>query len=141
MNKLFLIVAWVSILCAIGGFLLFIFWSVYPYKTVVFLDTVFPVQNKTVTAGTDVLYTSRYCKYMNLPALVTRTFKDELVFVTPSTVTNRPMGCNSITVIVTVPKELPAGKYVMQQVYQIQVNPVRTITITKDTESFTVVAP
>ena len=132
-------ISYIVLLIAFGVLILIGYWLLYPYKIVEFKDTVFPVMNKVVKRGQLVTYTSNYCKYMDKPAIVTRTFKNELIFLSPSTITNRPLGCNTIVVSVLVPSELPVGKYFMEQVYQFEVNPLRKITIIENTEEFEVV--
>ena len=115
------------------------FWLYYPYKTVVFQDSVFTVITKTVKRSSHLSYISNYCKYINKPALVTRTFTNELLFSTPTMVTNRSMGCNTITVSIEVPQELPVGTYHLANTYLFEVNPVRKIIISENTEEFKVV--
>jgi len=133
---------YMSVLTLIMGFLmigLVAYWMLYPYKPVVFNDPEFPIINNIVKQGQMLIYTSNYCKYMNIPAQVTRTFANEILYVTPSTITNRPMGCNIIHISVLVPQELPIGTYQLQQTYVFQVNPIRQITITEKTEEFQVI--
>jgi hypothetical protein len=139
MNKLFNFIAWLSIISALGIVGLVIFWMLYPYKPIMFKDNTFPVFVKTVKQGSFAYYTTNYCKYMKIPALVTREFANDLIFVTPTTVSNREMGCHTINIAVLIPAELPPGVYVMRQRYEYEVNPIRKITIIKDTESFKVV--
>ena len=115
-----------------------IYWLTYPYNPLVFNDFEFPIINKVIHQGDMIYYRSNYCKYMNLPALVTRTFANDILYVTPSTVTNRPMGCNVITIGVSVPHELPIGSYQIKMRYDFRVNPIRTITILENTEEFEV---
>ena len=124
---------------AMALILLVIFWLVYPYKTVEFKDKVFPVINKIVKRGKLVNYTANYCKYGDFTAIVTRTFRNGLIYVMPSTITNRPQGCHTMTVSVLIPLEIPIGTFIMEQVYKIQVNPIRSVTIIQNTEPFEVV--
>jgi hypothetical protein len=133
-------VSYISILSAIIFLVTYFYWSFYPYKTIVFQDQVFPIVNKTIKQGTFLQYTSRYCKYFNSEALVTRSFVDQLIFSMPSMITDRPMGCHTITVEVSVPTELPVGKFHLLNTYEIQVNPIRKVVIEQSTEEFTVVA-
>jgi hypothetical protein len=123
---------------AIVGFV-YLFWSFYPYKTIEFTDKVFPISNKIVKRGEAIRYTANYCKCIDKEALVTREFRNELIFVAPSTINNRPSGCHSLVIQTIIPEELPTGKFTMRMTYQYQVNPIRTITIIQDTEEFEVV--
>lgn len=120
-------------------FCIIIFWSVYPYKVLEFKDNKFPVIIKTVEQGRDLQYISRYCKYMDLPATVTGTYANGIIYTVPTVNTNREAGCHSIIVQITIPLELPVGKIHFERVYQFRVNPIRTISITHRTEDFTII--
>jgi hypothetical protein len=133
------IISYISISSAIILLLVIFYWYFYPYKPVIFQDKVFPIAVKTIKKGDLLFYTSNYCKYMELSAHVTRTFHNELLFVTPTTITNRPMGCNTINIGVLIPNELPAGEYKIENTYEFQVNPIRKVIIKEETEAFTVV--
>lgn len=134
--RLFHIISLLSIVMGAVLIVLVTAWQLWPYQPIVYKDAVFPISHKTVHAGSMVHYTVNYCKNMDIPAEVTREFINELIFVTPTTISNRPVGCHSIEISVLVPSELPTGHYLMRQHYTYQVNPIRTITITKDTEAF-----
>jgi hypothetical protein len=137
--KIINIISYIAILLGILTILTVTYWLTYPYEPLVFQDEKFPVINKIIKRGEMVVYTSNYCKYADLPALVTRTFKNELIFLTPTSITNRPIGCNSITIAVTIPKELPSGIFRLENTYEFQVNPIRKIIVLEDTEDFQVV--
>ena len=138
-NRLLNLVSCLSLLFALAFGIIIFYWVVYPYKPMVFKAKVFPISNKIVKIGMTLSYVSDYCKNIDLPAMVTREFRNELIFVTPSTITNRPTGCHKILIGVLIPPELPAGKYIMAQTYTYQVNPIRTITVRENTEEFEVI--
>jgi hypothetical protein len=141
--KLFKVLTYISYLTVLIGLvatLVVTYWLVYPYKTTVFKDAMFPVVTKVVKSGANIEYISNYCKYINLPALATREFRNQLIFTTPSVITNRDLGCHVLSFTIPVPLELPPGKYILHQVYEYQVNPIRTVVLQHDTEPFTVVA-
>lgn len=117
---------------------LVVYWIVYPYKTVVFNKEEFEITTPVVKQGGFVHYLNDYCKFIDLPAKVTRSFINGLIYVSPSTIVNRPKGCNSFDIAVKIPEELPPGKYQMEMSYQYQINPVRVITIKHNTEEFEV---
>jgi len=118
--------------------IIILYFLYYPYNPLVFNDLEFPVVNKVIHQGDMLYYHSNYCKYMDLSALVTRTFANNILYLTPSTITNRPMGCNNIVIGVLVPPELPIGSYQIKMRYDFRVNPIRTITILENTEEFEV---
>lgn len=115
------------------------YWSLFPYRTLEFKDEFFPIHNKVIEQGGYFQYVSNYCKYISLPASVSRTFVDGIIYTTPATTTDRAVGCHSILVGVNVPRELPPGLYHMEVIYQYKVNPIRTITVKHPSEQFTIV--
>ena len=139
MTKVFNIVSWVTL--ALFQFVLFlcIFWAVWPYRTLELKDTKFPVLTPKVKQGGKLVYQSKYCKYINLTATVSRSFINGVIFNTPSMITDRTVGCHTVTPLMNVPPELLPGKYRVQVIYIYEVNPIRTITIKHETEDFEVI--
>lgn len=111
----------------------------YPFKTVEFKDNRFPVLTKQVKQGKEMIFVSSYCKYVDLPATVSRAFINDFAYATETTITYAKKGCNTMKVVVYVPKELPLGKYYLHNKFVYQVNPLRTITLVHDSEEFEVV--
>ena len=116
-----------------------IFWMVYPYKTIEFKDEKFYVSTKEVKQGDAIKFVARYCKYTHLPALVARSFMNDIFYAIPYVTTNRPTGCDDSVIAVKVPQELPAGTYYLKTRYIYQVNPIRTIVVEMNTDDFTVI--
>ena len=139
MGKFWQLYAWATILIAFLLLMLLGVWQFYPYKTLVFKDKPFPVINKVVRRGGFLQYTSNYCKYIDMSATLSRIFVNGLVYSTPMTQTNRKLGCHKVTVGVGIPHELPVGFYRLDNTYEYQVNPIRTIIIKGSTEVFEVV--
>ena len=138
MNRFFNILSIISISISIILIFIIVYWLTYPYKPLVFNDSVFRIKNKEVKAGGNLVYISNYCKYMNLNAIVSRTFNNGLIFITPPTTTGRPVGCAIINVNISIPTEIPEGKYYLENIYVYQVNPFRTIIVSHKSEEFTV---
>ena len=138
MNKCFYFFSWLSIMAGAIFILLLTFWLVFPYRPIEFQDVEFSVKNTMVQRGKMLFYTANYCKYMKLSAKVTRSFVNSIIYVTPTTITDRPMGCNSLVIGTTVPQELPPGTYKAEMSYQFQVNPIRTVIVKMTTEEFEV---
>lgn len=111
---------------------------VYPYKIIEWNDEIFPIENKIVRAGESLIFTSDYCKYVDLPATISRSFINNFAYATTPTITNAHKGCKKMRVIVPIPAELPDGEYYLHTKYVYEVNPLRKITYTKDTEKFTI---
>jgi hypothetical protein len=141
MNKLFQIVAWLTILGALGLMGLLAYWLLFPYKLVTFDRETYPImnENKTVKQGGLLTYHADYCKYTTLAPKIYRTYEDGLVFVVPEVATSRESGCHEIDVNIIVPRSLPVGVYKLQTIYVYKVNPVREVSLTVNTDKFTVV--
>jgi len=118
---------------------LIIFWSVYPYKPIVFKDKVFHVIQEKVKAGGLFTYASRYYKKTEIASNVSCEYINGLSFSTPMTISNKPIGEQNLNITTIIPKELPPGKYVRKCVYRYQVNPIRIVTVIMQTEPFEVI--
>jgi hypothetical protein len=123
--------AWVLII--IGAY-----WSLYPYKPIEILDKPMDVPNKIVKIGEVLTYHADYCKNMNLPSTVTRSFVDGVKYDLPPVNTDNPTGCHELYPALIVPN-IPPGVYHLLINYQYQVNPIRTITVQVVTENFTII--
>jgi len=138
MNKALFIGIWGVLLTAFGMMLVFFYWTFYPYKTLEFKQDTFPVENKVIDPGGNLIYSVDYCKYTDLPATVSRSFADSLLFPMQSMTTNNRKGCGVNRVVIPIPESLELGDYFMIIRYQYQVNPIRQITLVKQTDGFTV---
>lgn len=136
--KILNILSWItlSFIYVVAGVM--VFWSVYPYKTLEFKSKLL-VPQTTVRQGGYLEYISDYCKYVDLPATISRSFVNGIVFTTPLTFTDRAKGCNKIKVGIVIPPELAVGKYHLEIIYQYKVNPVRAITIKNESEEFYII--
>lgn len=136
MKKLINYFVWATIAVALGLAILMLFWLNYPYRIIEFDSDKFSVDRYYVRQGQVIVFDSNYCKYTDLSAGVYRIFKNDIIFHTPKMIGNIKKGCSSVSVAVPIPKELPPGEYVIENVYEYQVNPIRSIVIRHDTEPF-----
>ena len=140
LGKLFYCIAWATLAVATGLIILVTYWLTYPYKTIDFIDLPNKIEVKTVKSGGYLVYNVEYCKYTDLNPLVSRSFVDGILYVSPEQpATKKPIGCGTNHVQIYVPKALPLGKYVLKTSYKYQVNPLRTIDISTETEQFEVI--
>ncbi len=97
----------------------------------------------TVEAGKDVLVQSSYCKNHNtLRTTIRQEFHDDLVFQLPDTTTNAPKGCGvRFSAALKIPTNLPPDTYTLVFTFVYQINPIRSVSYTFETNEFTVVAP
>jgi hypothetical protein len=122
-----------------AGFLaLCAYWLLYPYKVLEFKNNPAQVLQENVEAGQMVTYMSEFCRYTDLPAIVTRQFIDGVIYTTPSENTTDTIRCGTRTQLVRVPPTLMPDRYHIKVVVQIKVNPIRTMTYEFFTEEFNV---
>ncbi len=142
-NNFFYITSYATLFLVQCLIIVLAFWAFYPYKTLTFKDPVFPVVSKVVRAGESVQFVSNYCKYFNGMGRTSRAYVDTVLFYIPpvASITSKlPKGCGSLTVSVPTSTEMATGSYYIRNIYEYQVNPIRTIVITHDTEKFTIVS-
>lgn len=139
MKKVMFYFSGLSIISAFISLCVVIFWLVYPYKVLEIKDPVFPVVNKTVKQNGELKFVSNYCKYLDITCKTSRFFLNEIIYYIPQTTSHIKIGCQKITISVHVPDTLPPSIYYLQNIYEYQVNPIRTITVIKNTEKFRVI--
>lgn len=135
-TKLINFISYATLALAFGMITTLFYWSVYPYKPIVISITAI---NTTVKAGDSLFYQADYCKYMQLPATVSRSFVDGIIFSTASIVADNPVGCRTSKMVIEVPKGLISGEYTLKIIYSYQVNPIRHVDVVTVTNPFTVV--
>jgi hypothetical protein len=111
----------------------------YPVKTIEFKQQPLIVLDKEIQKGEDLQYVSEYCKYIDKPAWVSRYFIDGLVFTLDPITTDMPIGCHTKIVSIKIPETLPKGTYSFKVVATYTINPLRSETITWQTEEFNVI--
>lgn len=136
-TKLSHIIVTVILFFSSAIFLLFLCWWSWPYNPVTYTEPVL-VLDKEVKAGTLVQYKVSYCKRSAAPAVVDRQFVDGIIYTVPSVKPNFPLGCHTKIQTVEVPPNLPPSDYKIRVYVSYQVNPIRTITVTYDTNYFKV---
>lgn len=138
--KLFQVIAWFTIIAALGLMFLFGFWMLYPYQPVVFNDEVYPVlnENKTVEQGGILKYEVDYCKYVEQVPVVIKKYVDGLIYETPEGRGVVYQGCRVQIVDNVVPENLIPGEYYMQITVDYEMNPLRHVVYNNTTERFTV---
>lgn len=134
MNKPFYLVSWITILsglalCLYVGYLL-----TYPFKV---SESTFKVVSSVVKPGGNLILAVDYCKWMDVPAIVTRQLNDGVIIELPPAVTNLPVGCYKNTIrYIPLPTGIPEGKYTYQTTLEYQVNILRTVRSTTTSPEF-----
>ena len=90
-----------------------------------------------------MLVQSSYCKnHDTISTIIRREFHDDLVFQLPDTTTNAPKGCRTrFSTPLKIPSNLPPDTYTLYFTFVYQINPIRSVNYTFETNKFTVVAP
>jgi hypothetical protein len=129
----------ISLVILLGALFLFMFWLVYPYKTVTFNKEPFRVLTPVIKRGENLIYEIDCCKYIKMSPMTARSFVDELIYNLPMGIaTPKPLGCGVYKFNLLVPLTLPPDTYVLKTVYKYQVNPIREIEVVGVTEKFIV---
>jgi hypothetical protein len=136
LKQVFFIVGNLAIIVGIVLIGVYVYWQTYPYKVITISEDSIPISPTIVKPGDYVNLTIKYCKYLPLPATVSQTFEDDLIYTRPTFITNNPTGCKTSVTSTQIPLQLPNGTYTIKQIYSYQVNPVRVITVTSQTIPF-----
>lgn len=128
-----------------SGFILLgliLFWSLQPFGTdIVEFPQGLHVQESTVVAGGNITIDAPYCKNSDTRATnVARWFQDELTYYLPAQSGNIPKGCNlDYKTVVQIPENLPTDIYTYNLTFTYEVNPIKTVQYTFQTNEFKVI--
>ncbi len=128
-----------SLMCVMATCIYLIYLMVFPLKVVIFHEHPFPVMKKILTYGEVVPYRLHITKHVDTYANVTARFVNDMVYTIPDYTAYRKKGTyNIIAGSVTVPGGLYPGQYKLEITYRYQVNWLRNVVITVETEKFEV---
>ena len=114
------------------------FWLVYPYKTIAFHNSPFPVIGPVVRGQQLNLYVE-HTRFTDLPATAIARYTDGIMFTAlPMTFQKHPGSYKGISCSWKVPEVLPPGKYYLDLSFSYEVNPLRTIVVQARTQEFVV---
>lgn len=117
-----------------------IYWLLYPYKPIEFMDGDFKTNSEFILQGGYLSYTIEYCKDNDLIPEVSTSYVDGIIYTTPrDPQAFYPSGCHIKNFLIYIPKALPAGSYYIDQVFTFQVNPIREVIVEAKTEMFEVI--
>jgi hypothetical protein len=133
-NKLFLGVAWVTLIAALFSILMVTYWMVRPYTGLYNVPQPFPVNPAVAQVGHLVSYTVSYCidETLPLPLTVTREMElqgpNGMLFPLSPTIgymiTQR---CETRTLAFGIATYVPPGTYHVHYNTDLRVNPFRDI--------------
>ena len=126
----------------------FVFISVVAYWTLpratpfTFYTADSPVlnENRTVEAGGQLkVLTDFTSNYNGKHVSVNRTLEDGVLITYPETSYTTEKGRQTFERYFEIPEYLPTGRYRMRIVNYVKINPMKTVTVTRYTEYFTIV--
>jgi len=118
------------------------FWSFQPFGTnVIEFPKGLHVENKTVKAGDSITINAPYCKNAETRATtIARWFQDKLTYYLPAQQGNIPKGCNyNYKSVIQIPENLPTDLYTYNLTFTYELNPIKTVQYTFQTNSFNVI--
>lgn len=118
-----------------------IFYLAFPFKTIEYQQQPAKILTPVVKAGENVKYELSYCRYIKTHAKVSRQFIDGVIYTTPSFEQTLPTGCHKIIMAVRVPPTLNSDTYKLRVLVNFEINKLRTIEKSFETEEFEVVSP
>lgn len=127
-------------LILLAGLFLVAYWLIFPLK-VIEVKTPQPlaVQEKQIQAGDTIHYNLDFCKYTTAPTYTIRQLVDhDMFFYGLQIVSNLPPGCRSSVSSFLIPKDVPPGTYHIVVTALYKLNPLRTYTLSYQTQEFTV---
>jgi len=137
-SKMYLLTTYILLAIMTIVLLLFTYWQFAPYKTVT-INSV-KLEETTVTQGENLAVDLNYDRYTNLTSRVHREFLNGIIFTTPTSDGPGKPGHYDRRLEVEIPLTIPPGEYILKTYAVFQVNPIRQITVTWETEKFTVLS-
>lgn len=138
MKKPFFIISILTILSAVIMIGVITFWTIYPYKPMVINKEPIEVLTKEVGRGKPLIYRIDYCKNLDVPATIQKSYENDIIFPASTTHPVNNVGCRVVNISQVIPYELPSGKYRLKIVFIYKVNPIREIAVTTYTDYFNV---
>ena len=122
--------------------LLFTYWTFYPYKPLV-IESPVEVITKDVWVGEFVLVKYNFTKNTSVQPVIRKSLVDGIVFLLPNTHPINRAGGREDKVVSTliVPSTVPCGEYYIKYVATYEMNPIRTVIVEYESETFTIHSP
>ena len=125
-----------------GTFLLIlvvVFWLAYPYRTIAFANSPFPVEPEIYRANDYLKIHVEYERYTDVPSIAVVRFTDGITFTMLPMTFQKPKGSGKeLSMSIRVPPTLPPGKYYLDICFSYRVNPIREIVVVAQTQQFEV---
>ena len=118
------------------------FWSFQPFGTnVIEFPKGLNVTTPVVKAGDSITIEAGYCKNLRTQSTtLTRSFQDQITYFIPVQQSNVPTGCHpEYKSIIEIPHNLPTDTYTYNITFTYQVNPIKTMEYTFESNQFKVI--
>lgn len=138
-NLSLLVVFWTLLLLLIYGVA-----TLYPYEIVKFKKEdglgrgLYIVEDKVIKEGELLRYHVQFEKLSDRQGVMSCFFEDGILFRTPSTLSNQPVGVRDYIQAVEIPQTLPSGEYKYGCLVSYEMYFDKVITYTFYTDEFTV---
>jgi hypothetical protein len=132
--------AYLTLTLAFVSLAVVVFWLFWPYKVIEYPKKPFAIveASKTAPQGGVLSYEYDYTKFMDVSVAVDKQFVDGVIFQCDSETTRKPVGTGHVHAEIPIPETLPPGTYKLRIIARYQVNPLRVVTETNETATFTV---
>jgi hypothetical protein len=125
-------------LFTVGAVIYFIivgWWILYPYK-ILTIDHPIKILSSEVKAGEMLWYQISYVKHKEMEGILTRKLLNDYVVELRSAVVNQRPGKDNPIVGVMTPIHAQPGRYTLSWSVTYKVNPIRSITVSAESEPF-----
>lgn len=114
-----------------------LFCLLYPFKTIKFIQ--FEITTPIVKAGETFINQGHHIKYTDKSCSITwQLLSKDFSYYYPTFYSNVKKGEMRMTVKKLVPDYIPAGEYIIRNILVYKINPLREITVTQDSNTFTI---
>lgn len=136
-------IATVILVLTFISFFYVIFLLIWPYKIVTIKKLPYPIKNQNIAAGEYVVLDTDYCKYQALPASYFVQFiatpSGQVTTLEEKYLSNLDTGCKHVDFRILTPETVAPGKYIIRLNIRYQVNPIRTVDYSFDSEPFDII--
>ena len=114
------------------------YWLLYPYKPIVIESLIVKNADKKVYAGTHLKYKIIYNKKMDITGVLSRKLINNVKIDLADSMADAPVGADTDCVYVKIPRYADPGIYYLWWSATYKVNPIRSVTVSKKSDTFTV---
>lgn len=124
-----------------GLLALVLYWHLNDYDIIEYnMERIEMVKDEYVV-GEPLSYRISFCKEGNLDATVLRFVKDTVVYSYPEIISSIEEGCSDFVSTSTITPNVPSGEYRYENTVIYQVNPLKTVRYTIESEPFKIINP